>query len=162
MGLFKRKPKPEAPQLPTVFVTHEARGWGVTSRFFFVNQLMQPWRTETVGKRTIHTSGDVLPDRETYMALYHELHAIIGESDDPMTDYVRCYPHYIALSWDASKQPEEHIDEAQARVERDVVNLLGEYFGWEKPYRVGTFDSFQEKLDMAEKLRVNWRLGSYH
>lgn len=147
-------------RLPVVFVRHEASKRLITSRFFFVNQLITPSWTESVGERTIWHSGEVLPDRDSYLALMSKLYAVIDESYQ--NDHVRCYPHYIALSWDVLKHPEEYVEEIQSRIERNVVNFLGEYFNWKKPYRVGHFSGLQEQLDMAEKLGVNWTPGSRH
>lgn len=164
MGLFNRKAKPGAPKLPVVFVTHEDSIQFVVSRFFFTAQLMRPWHNEVVGGRTIRRSDEFLPDRETYLTLVHKLHTVIDESDqrDSMMNFVRCYPFYIALTWDPLKQPEEYIDEMQKRIEKGVTETLAEYFGWEKPFDIGSFSSNQQRLDLAERLRVSWTLGSRH
>lgn len=160
MGLFNRKArvKPDAPKLPVVFVTHEDAVMFVVSRFFFADQLINYPNNEIVDGVTITKLPDFFPDEDSYEALVHRLRTIIDEPDQ-RNNRVRCYPYYIALTWDPLKHSEEYIDEIQKRIEDGVVETLAEYFSWEKPYDVGSFNSDQERLDLAKKLGVSWTLG---
>lgn len=169
MGLFKRKARPEPSKAPTIFVAHEQSAIlytpAQTSRFFFVDTLIEPDRGEKSPDGSIVFRGmTFLPSKDAYMNLREQLKVVIHQDDDAQfsrMDLTRCYPHYIAIQWVPEMQPEDDLSTAAQRIEDEVIDILTEYFGWERPVVTGQFNSSRERFQMSQKLGVSWAAGNY-
>jgi hypothetical protein len=167
MGLFKRRIKPSPTRklvVPVVFIENEndtsIHAMTHTTRFFFTETLIGPstWEPQTSGRMRL-ADIQYLPDHDSYMELRQQLGDIVGVSMD--SNFIRCYPHYIALQWEQEKQPEERLNESVARIEHEVVRTLGSYFNWEQPVEIGRFFTFEELYDTSRKLGVDWTAGGH-
>jgi hypothetical protein len=171
MGLFQRNAKPQTLRQPDVWIEH-AEGSSVytltrTSRFYFTDVLIGDSKRVPVPgtDRVLLSSGEFMPDRASYVALRLLLRAVINQDEYGKglrdMDLTRCYRNYIALQWAPEYQPEHDTHEAQERIEREVSEILANYFDWDRPIAIGHFKSQSERFALAQKLDVKWVHGSY-